>query len=240
MTILLLETATSVCSVVLEKDGALLAERHSDEQNAHSSKLAVFIDEIFSQTGLTPNDLDAVCVSSGPGSYTGLRIGVSTAKGLCYGLGKPLLAVPTLESMAAQYFAAHPDYNGLVCPMIDARRMECYAAFYARGTESLLQEVRSVAADIVEEGIYDNYLDAHEVVFVGDGAEKTRSKLGMHPNARYSSDFCISAQGMIQLAEQRLRQQKTEDVAYFEPFYLKDFVAKKSVVRGLKSVNSEQ
>lgn len=240
MTILLLETATSVCSVVLEKNGAMLAERHSDEQNAHSSKLAVFIDEIFAQTGLIPNDLDAVCVSSGPGSYTGLRIGVSTAKGLCYGLGKSLVAVPTLESIAAQYFAAHPDYNGLVCPMIDARRMECYAAFYARGTESLLQEVRSVAADIVEEGIYDNYLDAHEVVFVGDGAEKTRSKLGMHPNARYCSDFCISAQGMIQLAEQRLQQQKTEDVAYFEPFYLKDFVAKKSVVRGLKSVNSEQ
>lgn len=229
MHLLLIETATPVCSVALARDGEILAELHSAEQNAHSSKLSPFIDQILKQCSLSPSQLDAVCVSSGPGSYTGLRIGVSSAKGLCYALEKPLLAVPTLQGMAAQYFTAHPDYQGLVCPMIDARRMECYTAFYSRQGE-----VRPVDADIIVPAIYDSYLNQHEVVFFGDGAEKTRDILGVHPNAYYAPDFQISAAGMLPIALQKLRDHQSEDVAYFEPYYLKDFVAKKSVVRGLR------
>lgn len=230
MHLLLIETATPVCSVALASDGEILAERSSAEPNAHSSRLSVFVNELMEQTGLVPAQLDAVCVSSGPGSYTGLRIGVSSAKGFCYALGKPLLAVPTLQGMAAQYFAQHPDYRGLVCPMIDARRMECYTAIY----ESPFHEVRAVGADIIEPGIYDAYLDGSEVVFLGDGSEKTRNLLGSHPNARYDATFQISAAGMLPVALQKLQAGQEEDVAYFEPYYLKDFVAKKSIVRGLR------
>ena len=230
MTILLLETATAVCSVALARDGEVVAEIHSDEPNAHSSRLPLFVEQLFSQCNITPTHLDAVCVSSGPGSYTGLRIGVSSAKGFCYALSIPLLAVPTLQGMAANYYAQHLDYKGMVCPMIDARRMECYTAIYASPTELL----KPTSADIIEAGIYDEYLDKGEVVFLGDGAEKTRQLLGTHSNARYDTQFRISAAGMLPIAIQRLQAGQVEDVAYFEPFYLKDFVAKKSVVRGLK------
>lgn len=229
MLLLLIETATSICSVALAQDSEVLAEVHSTEPNAHSSKLSPFIDLIFKQCGLCPSKLDAVCVSSGPGSYTGLRIGVSTAKGFCYALDKPLLAVPTLQSMAAQFFVAHPSYHGLVCPMIDARRMECYTAVYSRQGE-----VKPVSADILVPGIYDAYLNQNQVVFFGDGAAKTQPILGIHANARYAPDFLISATGMLPAALQKLREHQTEDVAYFEPYYLKDFVAKKSVVHGLR------
>lgn len=230
MILLLLETATPVCSVALARDGEIIAQRQSNEPNAHSSKLSVFVQEMFDQCGLTPKQLDAVCVSSGPGSYTGLRIGVSSAKGFCYALGVPLLSVPTLQGMAAQYYAQHPDFWGMVCPMIDARRMECYTAVYASPTD----ELKTVSADIIVPNIYDEYLDKGEVVFVGDGASKTREILGVHPNARYDDSFAISATGMLTVALKKLEEGKTEDVAYFEPFYLKDFVAKKSVVRGLR------
>ncbi len=230
MTILLIETATPVCSVALAKDNQILAELHSAEANAHSSKLSIFVDQLLQQCGLQPSALDAVCVSSGPGSYTGLRIGVSSAKGFCYALSIPLIAVPTLHGMAMQYFSQHPDYQGLVCPMIDARRMECYTAVYSRSGE-----VKSVSADIIEPGIYDSYLNTREVVFCGDGAAKTRDILGVHPNARYAPEFQISAAGMLPIALQKLADNQLEDVAYFEPYYLKDFVAKKSIVRGLRN-----
>ncbi len=246
MTILLLETATAVCSVALARDGEVLAELHSDQPNAHSSRLPLFVEQLFEQCHITPKQLDAVCVSSGPGSYTGLRIGVSSAKGFCYALSIPLLSVPTLQGMAAQYYAQHPDYHGMVCPMIDARRMECYTAFFemenhpsAAADSQLstfnfqLSTLKPPRADIIESGIYDDYLNRGEVSFIGDGAEKTREILGIHPNARYASDFRISAAGMLPIAMQRLQAGQVEDVAYFEPFYLKDFVAKKSVVRGL-------
>lgn len=229
MTILLLETATPVCSVVLERDGKAIAERHSTEPNAHSSKLAIFIDELFKESEVKINELDAVCVSSGPGSYTGLRIGVSSAKGICYALGIPLLAIPTLQNMAELYFARNKEYNGLVCPMIDARRMECYTAIYDRNGL-----VRETKAEVIEECIYNQWLDKGLVTFIGDGAEKTKSILSNHPNARYAHDFIISAEGMAAIAEEKLRNGGTEDVAYFEPYYLKDFVAKKSIVHGLR------
>ena len=229
MTILLLETATPICSTALEKDGKIIAERHSDEPNAHSSKLAVFINELFEESGIKIDELDAVCVSSGPGSYTGLRIGVSSAKGICYALGIPLLAVPTLQNMAGLFFALYKDYNGLVCPMIDARRMECYTAIYDRNGL-----VRETKAEVIETGIYDQWLNNGPVTFIGDGAAKTKSVLSVHPNAKYAPDFTISAEGMTAIAEEKLRKDEKEDVAYFEPYYLKDFVAKKSVVHGLR------
>lgn len=229
MTILLLETATPVCSAVLERDGKTIAERHSNEPNAHSSKLAVFIDELIKESRVKISDLDAVCISSGPGSYTGLRIGVSSAKGICYALGIPLLAVPTLQNMASLFFARNKEYDGLVCPMIDARRMECYTAIYSRDGI-----VRNTTAEVIETGIYDEWLDKGLVTFIGDGAEKTKSVLGSHRNARYEPDFIVSAEGMTAIAEEKWRKGEVEDVAYFEPYYLKDFVAKKSVVHGLR------
>ena len=230
MNTLLIETATQVCSVVLASEGRILARRDSDVPNAHSTRLSVFIQEVLDENRLTPRDLGAVCVSAGPGSYTGLRIGVSSAKGICYALGIPLVSVPTLLSMAALYYRQHPEYKGLVCPMIDARRMECYTMMVAPGLDVL----RPTAADVITEGIFDEYLDRGEVTFIGDGAAKTRPLLGNHPNARFDDSFRLSAEGMIDLAAQRLAEGKTEDVAYFEPFYLKDFVAKKSVVHGLR------
>lgn len=230
MNTLLIETATQVCSVVLASEGRILARRDSDVPNAHSTRLSVFIQEVLDENRLTPRDLGAVCVSAGPGSYTGLRIGVSSAKGVCYALGIPLVSVPTLLSMAALYYRQHPEYKGLVCPMIDARRMECYTMMVAPGLDVL----RPTAADVITEGIFDEYLDRGEVTFIGDGAAKTRPLLGNHPNARFDDSFRLSAEGMIDLAAQRLADGKTEDVAYFEPFYLKDFVAKKSVVHGLR------
>ena len=174
MTILLLETATAVCSVALARNGGVLAELHSDQPNAHSSRLPLFVEQLFEQCDITPKQLDAVCVSSGPGSYTGLRIGVSSAKGFCYALSIPLLSVPTLQGMAAQYYAQHPCYHGMVCPMIDARRMECYTAiFEMENGEWRMENNPSVAtkfsilnsqfsilkptsADIIEPGIYDD------------------------------------------------------------------------------------
>lgn len=232
MTILLLETATQICSAALTRDGQIIAEKHSDEPNAHSAKLAVFINALFKENGISPDQLDAVCVSSGPGSYTGLRIGVSSAKGLCYALDIPLLAIPTLQNMASLYFAQHPDYDGLVCPMIDARRMECYTAIYSRsGIE------KETTAEVIEAGIYDRWLDKQKVTFIGDGAEKTRPLLSAHYNALYDSTFAISASGMALEAEAKLKRGEKEDTAYFEPFYLKDFIAKKSVVHGLRAEN---
>ncbi len=230
MKILLIETATQICSVVLADGKHILSRRESDIPNAHSTRLSVFIDEVLKESRLQPHDLDAIGVSAGPGSYTGLRIGVSTAKGFCYALGIPLVSVPTLLSMAALYYRMHPDYQGLVCPMIDARRMECYTMM----VDSDLNILHNTSADVIEAGCFDEYLDRGEVMFIGDGAGKTRDVLGVHSNARYDDSFHLSAEGMLYLAEEKLREGKTEDVAYFEPFYLKDFVAKKSIVHGLR------
>ena len=226
MKILLIETATPVCSVALAEDGNVVDMRESVDANAHSTRLPVFIKEL-----LAAGRPDAVCVSAGPGSYTGLRIGVSTAKGLCYGFGIPLLSAPTLLSMAALYYRQHSEYKGFVCPMIDARRMECSTMVVESGK---LKVERDTQADVIEAGIYDEWRDRGEVTFIGDGAAKTRDILGVHPNARFDEAFRPSAEGLLPLAEAKLAKGEVEDVAYFEPFYLKDFVAKKSVVHGLR------
>lgn len=224
MRILLIETATAVCSVALAEDGHVVASRQCADANAHSTRLPLFVKELL------PSHLDAVCVSSGPGSYTGLRIGVSTAKGLCYALDCPLLSVPTLLSMATLYAEQHPEYKGYICPMIDARRMECYTMIVSADG----RVVRDTQADIITEHLYDSWLEHDTMTFIGDGAAKTRPLLGGNPGVRYDDSFVVSAAGMASRAEAMLQAGETVDVAYFEPFYLKDFVAKKSVVHGLR------
>lgn len=216
--ILHIETSTSVCSVVLSKQGKMIAERISLTGPSHASLLGVFVKEIIEENNLQP---DAVAVSCGPGSYTGLRIGVSMAKGLCYGWNVPLIAVDTLRLLASiAGDTIHPEDNDLLCPMIDARRMEVYSAFY----DASLKLVRFTAADIVDEHSYTECLAQHRVFFFGNGADKCRSPI-THSNAVFVDDIVPKASGMIPLAEEAYADRTFEDVAYFEPFYLKEFVA---------------
>lgn len=238
--ILCIETATEICSVALFRDEKLLSVKESSARNVHSSMLTTFIDEIIKTSGCQYSDLSAVAVSMGPGSYTGLRIGVATAKGLCYALDKPLIAVPTLEAMAVGMTPppAPPQRRGgsaeiviptLVCPMIDARRMEVYAAVY----DQKFNEVRKVKAEIIDEYSFQEFLANQTVVFGGEGAEKCKPALGNHPNAIFIEGFTASAQYMSGIARRRFREEHFENLAYFEPYYLKDFVAGKPRVKGL-------
>ena len=227
--ILLIETATPVCSVAIAEDSNVIGVKETDEPNAHSSKLSILIRDLLQYKNIKYSDLDAVCVSGGPGSYTGLRIGVSSAKGLCYALEKPLLAVGTLENIAMGYKMLHPEYKGYICPMIDARRMEVYSAIFDENGNY----VRKTNADIITEDIYDEWIEKNNMVLVGDGAAKTRDILEGKRNITFDTDFKISAKGMACLAEQRFKEKQFEDIAYFEPFYLKDFVAGKPSVKGL-------
>ena len=226
--ILCIETGTDICSVGLVQNGELISLRESDSGRDHAKKVAVYVDELLEQNNLQPEELDAVAVGEGPGSYTGLRIGVSFAKGLCYGVGKPLIAVSSLASLTA---VAMEDYeagildidnwdNSLLCPMIDARRMEVYSAIYDRA----LRPVRDIQADVVDADTYRQYLDSHPVYFFGNGAEKCMDVIA-HPNAHLIKDIEPLAKNMFPLAEKKLMAGETEDVAYFVPFYLKDFVA---------------
>ena len=222
-----IETATQVCSVALSADGQVVELRESNEKNIHSSVLTVFIDEVMKQSGLAFRDLDAVVVSMGPGSYTGLRIGVSTAKGICYALDKPLIAISTLEAMAAGMLKGMeclsegaPSQTLMLCPMIDARRMEVYNAIFDQD----LNTVRETKAEIIDENSFSDILPDHILVLAGDGAEKCRNLLGNHPNVRFIDDFFPSAINMVLPAEKKFQAKAFEDVAYFEPFYLKDFI----------------
>lgn len=228
--ILTIETATEVCSIALANDGQLISLRETNKGNSHSANVAVFIDEVLKEAKKTPTDLDAVAVSKGPGSYTGLRIGVSSAKGLSYGLGIPLISIETLKAMTYGVLNNNIiDKNALFCPMIDARRMEVYSAFY---NANLLQ-IRDVQADIIDETTYLEYLEKHSIYFFGNGSEKCKDILFQHPNAHFIEDIQLSSIYMIELAEEKYKQQEFENTAYFEPFYLKDFIAAKPVVKGL-------
>ena len=246
--IILIETSTALCSVALAEDGAVTAYRESSEPKAHASLTAVFVQEVLAERGVTLADCDAVCVSMGPGSYTGLRVGVSTAKGLCFGSGKPLLAVGTLDTLVAQAGEipgqARNDgsspYSFLI-PMIDARRMEVYAAVFSpiisdkaysvisseaegRVEKSLLYtQITETAPAIIDENSFAEYLEQGPVLFIGDGAGKCADVI-KHPNAH----FCQchpKASSMLSPALEALRAGDFKDVAYFEPFYLKEFVA---------------
>lgn len=213
--IICLETATTNCSVALGIDGEVEVLREvNNNQYSHAEKLHVFINEILEelqQSGLKP---DAIAVSKGPGSYTGLRIGVSAAKGLAYALGIPLISVSTLHS-----FAHRADIeDGFIIPLLDARRMEVYSAVF----NSEHQEVREIRAEILNENSFRGYLNKKKTVFLGDGAEKF-SKICSHPNAVFLSGEFPSAEEMVRLAEDKYKISDTEDVAYFEPFYLKEF-----------------
>ncbi|TDN95620.1 tRNA threonylcarbamoyladenosine biosynthesis protein TsaB [Salegentibacter sp. 24] len=215
--ILCLETATTNCSVVLSKDGALFARKEDGSKNySHAEKLHVFIEEILKENNLSIADLDAIAVSKGPGSYTGLRIGVSTAKGLCFSLDLPLISVPTLTCLALQV----KPKKGFVIPMLDARRMEVYSTVF----NSDLQQVRATKAEVLDEKSFAEFLDKDKVVFIGDGVEKFKG-ICNHPNAEFIGGKLPSATEMCGLAEAKYKISDTEDVAYFEPYYLKDFIA---------------
>jgi len=229
--ILHIETATQVCSVALSDEGKLPGLKESSEKNSHSATVTVFIDEVMKAAGMAYGELDAVAVSMGPGSYTGLRIGVSTAKGICFAVDKPLIGISTLQSMAAgmQAFVT-PGIPTLLCPMIDARRMEVYNALY----NTDLGVFREIRADIIDEGSFSDELSKFRILFAGDGAAKCKPVLGHHPNAVFIDDFQVSATHMIRLAEEKFSQAEFEDVAYFEPYYLKDFIPGIPKVKGLR------
>ena len=216
--ILLIETATKSCSVSLASDDKIIATKQEvNEQYSHAEKLTVFIAELFKNQDFTIQDLDAVAVSKGPGSYTGLRIGVSTAKGLCYALDIPLVAISTLRAMA--FGMAKKEESDLYCPMIDARRMEVYNAFFNAENK----EIRGVQADIINEQSYKKELEK-SVLFFGDGAEKCKQMI-QHPNARFIDGIFPSSKDMLEIANEKFAEKDFEDVVYSEPFYLKDFVA---------------
>ncbi|HEY4797814.1 MAG TPA: tRNA (adenosine(37)-N6)-threonylcarbamoyltransferase complex dimerization subunit type 1 TsaB [Bacteroidia bacterium] len=226
--ILCLETSTKVCSVALGQNGKLLALKESlDEKYSHSENLTLYIEDVCRQAAVSLQEIDAVAISKGPGSYTGLRIGVSAAKGLCYALNKPLIAVNTLEAMAAgQISNLKSKVSNLYCPMLDARRMEVYCAVY----DENMKVVFPTSAIIVDENFISKVLYSQssilnsQFIFFGDGAEKCKEKIAQ-PNARFVGNIFPSAQHLIPLAEKNFSEKKFEDLAYFEPFYLKDFVS---------------
>ncbi len=220
--ILHIETSTDVCSVAVSEDGACIFHKEDHAGPNHGVMLGVFVDEALSFTDNHAIPFDAVAVSCGPGSYTGLRIGVSMAKGVCYARDLKLLAVPTLELLCVPLLLREelPE-DALLCPMIDARRMEVYAGVYDRG----LRVVRPVGADVVDADTYREFLDEHPVYFFGNGARKCMEAIH-HPNAHFIAGVEPLAKYMMPLAEKRMMDERWEDVAYFVPFYLKDFVAK--------------
>jgi tRNA threonylcarbamoyladenosine biosynthesis protein TsaB len=217
--ILQLETATQVCSAALSQNGKTIAIKERQAVNIHAGSLTIFIQEVMADAGFSYTDLDAISVSKGPGSYTGLRIGVSTAKGLCFALDKPLIAIGTLTMMASGFRKANPTFNGLVCPMIDARRMEVFTAVF----NSSIEIVEPVSAKIVDDQSYEDLLNKGTMMFIGDGAEKCKAAI-THENARFSNENFNSAGNMSELSFEAFSKGDFEDLAYFEPFYLKDFV----------------
>ena len=223
--ILHIETSTRVCSVALSQDGLLMFHKEEMDGPNHAVSCPVFVQEAMDFVKEKALTLDAVAVSEGPGSYTGLRIGVSTAKGVSYGSEIPLLGIPTLQTLCVPVLLYHEEVpeDALLVPMIDARRMEVYAAVYDRA----LREVRPAQADIVGTQTYDAYLQRGPVCFFGDGASKCKAVI-THPNAVFIDDIVPLARHMFPLAETAMARGEVKDTAYFEPFYLKDFIATKS------------
>ena len=232
--IILIETSTALCSVALAQDGAVTSYRESSAPKAHASLTAVFIQEMLAERGITLADCDAVCVSKGPGSYTGLRVGVSTAKGLCFGSGKPLLAVGTLDTLVAQansVISSEVEKSKpfrYIIPMIDARRMEVYTAVFEKAvseaeTPATYTQITETAPMIIDENSFAEYLEQGPCLFIGDGAGKCADVI-KHPNAQFCQCW-PKASAMLEPAMDALRAGDFKDVAYFEPFYLKEFVA---------------
>lgn len=220
--ILHIETSTKVCSVAVSQDGASIFDKADMEGPNHAALCGVFVEEALSFAESHAIPLDAVAVSNGPGSYTGLRIGYSMAKGVCYGRNVPLISLPTLEVLCVPVLLFHEEVedDALLVPMIDARRMEVYSAVYDRA----LKSVRGIQADIVEADTYREYLDRGPVYFFGDGAEKTKSVI-QHPNAHFIDGIHPLAKNMQPLAERKFLREEFADVAYSEPFYLKEWTS---------------
>lgn len=225
--ILHIETATNICAVALSEGENLIFEKMSNEDKSHGKLLTVFIEELFTETNIKPSEIDAVSVSKGPGSYTGLRIGVSVAKGFAYGRNIPVIGIHTLKSLAAgalnnklisKYIEKNPE--SLLCPMLDARRMEVYYGIYT----ARLDNIEPISAKIIDENSFTEHLNSQKIVFFGNGSDKTRSILH-HSNALFVEGIEATAKNMIKLAVEAWEKKDFEDTAYFEPFYLKDFVA---------------
>jgi tRNA threonylcarbamoyladenosine biosynthesis protein TsaB len=226
--ILNIETSTKVCSVCVSLNGVVKGIKESCEEKSHAKLLTIFIDQLLNELDYKIVDFDAIAISKGPGSYTGLRIGVSTAKGLCYAKDLPLIAINTLQSMAngiilkanSNDISVDDFENSILVPMIDARRMEVYSAFF----NSKGEFIRDVKAEIIDENSYKDILSKQKMVFFGDGSEKIR-KVVKHENAVFIKNIDPSSNDMAKLSELAYQEKQFEDVAYFEPFYLKDFVA---------------
>lgn len=223
-TIISIETSTNVCSAALSKDGVVIENKENFEGQSHAVLLGKYVQDLLEKAKSMNTTVDAIAVSCGPGSYTGLRIGVSTAKGLCYGLDIPLIAINTLKAMSnhvAKTMQMEPE--AWLCPMIDARRMEVYTTFM----NTSLEEQKPISADIIDENSYADILSEHKVYAFGNGAEKCRGTLE-NKNLTYIEGVVPLAKDMVSLAEEAYEAKRFEDVAYFEPFYLKEFVATQS------------
>ncbi len=218
--ILALETATEVCSVSMAYDGIILGELNLSEGNMHASQLHVLIDNLLKETGKTLKQLEAIAVSMGPGSYTGLRVGVAAAKGFCLALNIPLIAINTLQSLSAMVLVqTEIPENALLAPMLDARRMEVYTALMHKD----LSFEQNTHALVLDENSLKETLNQKVIYYFGNGANKAQDLL-QHPNAHFIPNIHASAAGMAELAEIKFQSKQFEDTAYFEPFYLKDFV----------------
>ena len=220
--ILNIETATSVCSVAIAENGKILSCKEDRSGNRHSEQITLFIDYVLKDAEKKIPELDAVAVSSGPGSYTGLRIGVSTAKGLCYAMDKPLISISTLQAMASGALMSSKEIDAKLCPMIDARRMEVYCAVY----DEHLMELENVSAKIIDENSFAEWLQQGRIYFFGDGSEKCKPLLSKNKNAVFTDQFFPSASFMASLSEKKFQKKIFENVALFEPFYLKEFFSK--------------
>jgi tRNA threonylcarbamoyladenosine biosynthesis protein TsaB len=225
--ILQIETATTSCSVAIAKDGIILAYKEANERNTHAEGITRFVEHVINEAGVTYQQLDAIAVSCGPGSYTGLRIGISTVKGLCYALDKPLIAIETLAAMS-DGAKRNREYNDdmLLCPMIDARRMEVFTAVFNSDGE----KVEATSALIIDENSFSNLLVDKKVLFFGDGAEKCQSVLSSNSNAIFLNGFINSAVHLSERTLEKFVNREFEDVAYFEPYYLKEFIAGKKAL----------
>lgn len=225
--ILSLETSAKVCSVAIHDQGKLITTKEIHIEQSHASKLAVLIDEVLREAEAAANQLSAVAVSSGPGSYTGLRIGTSTAKGLCFALNIPLLSVESLTLLAHQMNANNPT-KAYLCPMIDARRMEVYCEVF----DSSLNIVSPIEAKVIEPSAFAELLEINEIIFFGDGSDKCKDQI-THPKAKFVSGVYAAASEMGELVYRKFQNQQIENLASFEPHYLKEFMIKKPAAKAV-------
>lgn len=230
--ILNIETSTRICSVALAINGNVISIRESSVKNAHAESITLFSEAVIKQAGLSFDKIDAIAVSKGPGSYTGLRIGVSTAKGFCYSLDKSLISIGTLDALAYGMILEMKENasNYFYCPMIDARRMEVYTTLY----DAELKPIQEIRAEIIDNKSFSEILKNRRIVFGGDGADKCESILEKNNNAYFLREFQTSSYYLSKIADDKFNADQFEEVAYFEPFYLKDFVAGVPRIKGLK------